>query len=64
MARKPDHRGDHGVDVKTIAQGMPGLSGSPDGDDARMLTIISHTRLSGALAPGIPCALFLEGRTI
>ena len=27
MARKPGHRGEHDISVKTIAWGMPGVSG-------------------------------------
>jgi hypothetical protein len=29
VARKPGHRGEHEVTVKTIAQGRPGISGGP-----------------------------------
>jgi hypothetical protein len=56
VTRKPDHRGEHEVSRKTIAQGMPGDSG---------VTVVTtlvcffhlHARLRAHRAPGIPCAL-------
>jgi hypothetical protein len=41
----PAHRGDHGVTVKTIAQGMPGQSGEPVATTLVCLLTTLHTRL-------------------
>ena len=57
VAKKPDHRGEHEGNRKTIARGMPGVSG----------VTVAHLRLvfaAGASAPGIPCALWSEGKEI
>jgi len=56
VAKKPVHRGEHGISRKTIAQGMPDPFGEP------VVTLlacffISHARLRVHRAPGIPCAL-------
>jgi hypothetical protein len=57
--KSPEHRGDHGVAVKTIAWGMPGDSGV-----TYMLVcalpLPLHTRPWAHRAPGIPCALNSE----
>jgi hypothetical protein len=55
VANKPGHRGEQKETVKTIARGMPGVSG---------VTVVTNARVyyttraaAGASAPGIPCAL-------
>ena len=57
--KRPEHRGEHGVAVKTIAWGMPGDSGV-----TCMLVCafyyILHTRPRAHRPPGIPCALNSE----
>ena len=45
VARKPGHRGEHDISVKTIARGMPGVFRCDRGDYTRMLTFILHARL-------------------
>ena len=45
VARKPGHRGEHDISVKTIARGMPDVFRCDRGDYTRMLTFISHARL-------------------
>jgi hypothetical protein len=52
VTRKPDHRGEHEGNRKTIARGMPGKTG------VTVVTTLSHARLRAHPAPGIPCALF------
>jgi hypothetical protein len=59
VARKPDHRGDHDISRKTIAQGRP--------ECLRwtcMLVCVFfaqlHTRPRVQRAPGLPCALNLR----
>jgi phosphoribosylanthranilate isomerase len=55
VTNKPDHREITKETVKTIARGMPGVSG---------VTVVTNARVTyttraaaGASAPGIPCAL-------
>src|SRR3569832_2870186 len=48
--------------VKTIAQGMPVFSGEPVVANSR--AFYSACEAAGASAPGIPCALLSERRTI
>ena len=55
MTKKPDHRGEREISRKTIARGMPGVSG---------VTVVTNARVTyttraaaGASAPGIPRAL-------
>jgi hypothetical protein len=45
--------------VKTIARGMPGVSGVTVVTNARVF--YHHARLRAHQAPGIPCALSMEG---
>jgi hypothetical protein len=45
----------------TIARGMPGRSGVTVVTNSYVL-FLSHTRLRVHQAPGIPCALALEGK--
>jgi hypothetical protein len=54
-AKEPGPRGEHDISRKTIARGMPGVSG---------VTVVTNARATyttraaaGASAPGIPCAL-------
>ena len=56
MSNKPGHRGEHEVSRKTIARGMPGVSGVTV---VTMLVCLFflHTRLRAHWPPGIPCAL-------
>jgi hypothetical protein len=56
VAKEPGHRGEYGVTVKTIAQGMLGISGEPVVTNS-CVYFISHARLWVQRAPGIPCAL-------
>src|SRR5260221_1986120 len=53
---KRGHRGEHEVSRKTIARGMPGVSGVTV---VTMLVCLFflHTRLRAHWPPGIPCAL-------
>src|ERR1700679_1877023 len=53
----PVHQGDHGGAVKTIAQGMPFVSGGP----CKCACVFSflHAKLRVHRASGIPCALYL-----
>ena len=57
VTTKPDHRGEPEGNRKTIARGMPGVSGVTV---VTMLVcfFILHARLRAHRAPGIPCALF------
>jgi hypothetical protein len=55
VTNTPDHREITKETVKTIARGMPGVSG---------VTVVTNARVTyttraaaGASAPGIPCAL-------
>src|SRR4051812_9518786 len=56
VTTKPDHRGELEGNRKTIARGMPGVSGVTV---VTMLVcfFILHARLRAHRAPGIPCAL-------
>src|ERR1700683_4616503 len=57
--KRPEHRGEHEVAVKTIAWGMPGDSGVP----CRLVCALPlplHTRPRAHRAPGIPRALNSE----
>jgi hypothetical protein len=56
VAKKPGHRGERGISRKTIARGMPDVSGVTV---VTMLVcfFILHARLRAHRAPGIPCAL-------
>src|ERR1700722_8362544 len=53
----PVHQGDHGGAVKTIAQGMPFVSGGPC--ECACVFSFLHARLRVHRASGIPCALYL-----
>jgi hypothetical protein len=55
---KPDLRGEHEGNRKTIARGMPGVSGVTV-VTTLVCFFILHTRLRARSAPGIPCALFM-----
>jgi len=55
VARKPGHRGERDISCKTIARGMPGVSGVTVVTNARVF--YHHARLRAQPAPGIPCAL-------
>jgi hypothetical protein len=59
VARKPGHRGEHEVNVKTIAQGRLDCFGTPV-----VTTLVwffhFHARLRVRRAPGFPCALCLS----
>src|SRR5260221_14255121 len=64
VTNKPDRRGEREISRKTIARGMPGVSG---------VTVVTtlvcffhlHTRLRVHRAPGIPCALYCRrGETV
>jgi len=59
VTRKPDHQGEREGNRKTIAQGMPALSGEPV-VTTLVCFLFSHARLWVHLAPGIPCALCLS----
>src|ERR1700722_16313272 len=59
--KRPEHRGDHEVTVKTIAWGMPGDSGVTC-MLVCALPLSLHTRPRAHRAPGIPCALISRGR--
>ena len=61
VTKKPDHRGEHEISCKTIARGMPGVSGVTVVTNARAYYPI-HARLRAHQAPGIPCALCMRGR--
>ena len=56
VAKEPEHRGEHGVAVKTIAWGMPGDSGVTC-MLVCALPLPLHTRPRAHRPPGIPCAL-------
>src|ERR1700678_1155769 len=53
----PVHQGDHGGAVKTIAQGMPFVSGGPC--ECACVFLLLHAWLRVHRASGIPCALTL-----
>src|SRR3984957_18659668 len=57
--KRPEHRGEHEVAVKTIAWGMPGDSGVTC-MLVCALPLPLHTRPRAHRAPGIPCALNSE----
>jgi len=57
VAKEPGHRGEHGISVKTIAQGMPVDAALPV-VTTLMCFFNLHVRLRVHRAPGIPCALF------
>jgi hypothetical protein len=56
VTNKPDHRGEHGAAVKTIARGMPGCSGEPV---VTTLVWLFHfpREAAGASSARLPCAL-------
>ena len=56
VANKPGHRGEHEVNRKTIARGMPGVFRCDRGDLLACFLPL-HARLRAHRAPGIPCAL-------
>src|SRR3984957_663603 len=58
----PVHQGDHGGAVKTIAQGMPFVSGGPC--ECACVFSFLHAKLRVHRASGIPCALIIEGARI
>src|SRR3954465_4783331 len=60
VTNKPDHRGDHEGNRKTIARGMPGCSGEPVVTTSCAFYFL-HARLRVHRAPGIPCALSRGG---
>src|SRR3954465_15714464 len=60
VTNKPDHRGDHEGNRKTIARGMPGCSGEPVVTTSCAFLLL-HARLRVQRAPGIPCALPSRG---
>jgi hypothetical protein len=63
VSTKPDHRGEHEGNRKTIARGMPGDSGvTVVTTTGEHLYPFLPTRLRAHRAPGIPCALYLEGK--
>jgi hypothetical protein len=55
------HRGEHEGTRKTIARGMPGVSGVTVVTTLVCSTYTLHTRLRAHQASGIPCALCLKG---
>jgi hypothetical protein len=55
VANKPGHRGEREGSRKTIARGMPGVSGVTVVTNSRVFLL--HARLRARRAPGIPCAL-------
>jgi hypothetical protein len=57
VTTKPGHRGEHEGNRKTIVQGMPVETGEPVEDYRIFLRPRVHR------TPGIPCALFLLGRS-
>jgi hypothetical protein len=57
VTKTPGHRGEHEGNRRTIAQGMPVETGEPV---ARPGHFLPKPRVHRT--PGIPCALFLEGR--
>ena len=63
VTRKPDHQREPEVSRKTIAQGMPGVSGEPV-----VTTLVCFFRLHARLrvhgAPGISCALLIREAAI
>src|SRR5260370_23711935 len=64
VSNKPGHRGEREVSRKTIARGMPGVSGVTV-VTTLVCFFISHARLRVHRAPGIPCALyFRRGETV
>jgi hypothetical protein len=60
VARKPGHRGERAISRKTIARGMPGVSGVTVVTNACVLFIFAHKAAGAQWAPGIPCALCLQ----
>jgi hypothetical protein len=54
-AKEPGPRGEHDISRKTIARGMPGVSGVTVVTNAR--AFYTTRAAAGASAPGIPCAL-------
>jgi hypothetical protein len=64
-ARKPGPQGEHEISRKTIAWGMPDVIRCLRCEySCAYLTTLARTRLRVHWAPGIPRALYLQGRTI
>jgi len=64
VARKPGHRGERDISVKTIAQETPGESGQACGDFARVL-ISFRTRGCGCgQHPAFPAPSFVGGKFV
>src|SRR6266403_2605086 len=59
VSNKPGHRGEREVSRKTIARGMPGVSGVTV-VTTLVCFFILHARLRVHRAPGIPCALYFR----
>jgi hypothetical protein len=62
VARKPGHRGEHGINRKTVVQGMPGCLGEPV---VSLLVWFFHfpREAAGALAhPAFPAPSIIEGQ--
>jgi hypothetical protein len=57
VARKPGRQGEHGVSVKTTAQGRPDVSAEPVCSCAAFFEAQWHTRPRVRRAPGLPRAL-------
>ena len=63
MAKEPEHRGEHGVAVKTIAWGMPGDSGVTC-MLVCALPLPLHTRPGRIGRPAFPAPSIQRGREI
>jgi hypothetical protein len=57
VTTKPDHRGEHEGNRKTIARGMPGETGVTVVTVTAGVAFFLPARLRAHWAPGIPCAL-------
>src|ERR1700761_8695770 len=58
--KKPDRRGEHEANRKTIVQGMPDRFGEPVVTNSCAFLSL-HARLRVSRSPGIPCALSIRG---
>ena len=61
VARKPGHRGEHDISRKTIAQGVPGVSGVPVYSCALLPTTIAHEAAGASRTRHFPAPFVFKG---
>jgi hypothetical protein len=61
VAKKPGHRREHGISVKTIVQGMPDCSGEPVVTTLVCFITCAREAAGANCAPAFPAPSFFEG---